>query len=490
MIIEAIGIDLSFQSTQVLKAVDFRLNPGSIHAITGENGAGKSSLAKVLSGIYRPTDGSIRLNNQEAKFGSPRSALAAGIALIHQEPMLFRDLSLAENVFCGSLPRKGWAVDWKQVESKTADIFANLGIQLDPKKPAVGLSIADQQLIELAAAMIHDVKVWIFDETTAPLTPNERNRLFQIIRDLAGKGACVAIVTHHLDEVFEISNEITVLRDGEKVAYLQTNETTKEEVVRWMVGRDVTPTTNPNKTIQNEIAVDVSNLSGPGFSDVSFQIRKGEIFALAGLVGAGRTELTESLFGITQPTEGSFKLHGHSMQMNHPSESINQKIGLVPEDRRQHGLFLDHSIKTNSTLITLKQFLNRFRGISPSKTNQAAEELSKALQIKKSSIDQKASTLSGGNQQKVVLSKWLHEDPQFLILDEPTRGVDIGAKEEVHEIIRTLAAKGIPILMVSSDLTEVLALADRVGVMKKGHLVQILSKEESTQDTIMRWASS
>jgi rhamnose transport system ATP-binding protein len=489
MIIEAVGIDLSFQGTRVLKNIDFKLQPGSIHSITGENGAGKSSLAKVFAGINTLDSGELRIDGKSVKFRTPREALASGIALIHQEPVLFPDLTLAENVFCGSLPKKGFGVDWKSMEKQTDENFDKLGLKLDPKQLATNLSIADQQMIELAAAMIHKIKVWIFDETSAPLTPVEKGRLFKIMRKLAEDGACVAMVSHHMDEVFALSDEITVLRDGEKVAHLQTQDTSQEEVIQRMVGRKLQVTPNEPIAKNAENSVVIKDLHTRDVNGVSFEIKSGEIFALSGLVGAGRTELAEAIFGIRSLKSGSVVLNAKELANLTLKERLQAGIAFVPEDRRLHGLFVGHSVETNSTLIAIRKFMDGLNFIQPKRTREGAELLAKNLKIKMSSVGQTVSTLSGGNQQKVVLSKWLHEDPEFLILDEPTRGVDIGAKSEVHDLIRSLSKKGIPILLISSDLPEVLTLAHRIGVMRRGELVKVLSREESSQDAIMRFAA-
>lgn len=485
----ASGISLSFGGQKVLDSVDIHLEPGRVHAITGENGAGKSSLAKVIAGIYRSESGSISFNRADLRLKDPRSALRQGITLIHQEPLIFPDLSIGENIFAGNLPKRGPKIDWDLVYQRSRDLLDKLGSNLDVRTSAGTLSIADQQMLEIAAAMSYEAKVWIFDETTAPLTPTEVARLFGLINELKQQGCAIGIVTHHMDEVFTISDDITVLRNGKKVVQLLTQNTTKNEVVSHMVGRDLDNQTQRTERTDQEIAFQIQNATGPGFQAVDFTIHRGEIFGVAGLVGAGRTELARAIFGITKPTSGQLKLDGQPYEVNNPGEAIKAGVVLVPEDRRGAGLCIEQSILDNTTLPGLKRFASKIGILSRNKAITTVQPKLDDLATKYQSLDQPVGQLSGGNQQKVVLTKWLLEEPKLLILDEPTRGVDIGAKADVHRQIRHLASQGVAILLISSDLPEVLSLSDRIGVMRKGEIVGTLAAAEATEALVVSLAS-
>jgi rhamnose transport system ATP-binding protein len=482
-------IRLSFAGLKVLNDVSIQLVPGRIHAITGENGAGKSSLGKVLAGLYHPDGGSIQLNGEVLHLGSPCDGLANGIALIHQEPLAFPDLSIAENILAGNLPVEKGRVDWKLARVQSAGLLKRLGSELDVTKNAGTLSIADQQLLELAAALSHEAQVWIFDETTAPLTPPEVKRLFVIMRELRDQGCCIAFVSHHLDEVFEISDEITVLRGGERIACVQTRETTPSEVIRHMVGREFSTSLREPRTVSDEVALDVDNLSGIGFDDVSFAAQRGEIFGITGLVGAGRTEVARSLFGITKPTSGSVRLFGARFSPRNPQDSIQKGMQLVPEDRRGAGLMMERSILENASLVQIKTFAGSWGLLNFQKQESSVNPLLTRLRTALRSTQQAVGQLSGGNQQKIVLAKSLLQTPRIIILDEPTRGVDVGAKFDVHSLIRELADSGVTVILISSDLPEVLSLSDRIGVMRRGSMVGTLDGCTATQEEIIALAS-
>lgn len=482
-------INLSFGDFQVLKDVDIELRPGHIHAITGENGAGKSSLAKILAGLYNATSGSIELNGEALRLRSARDGLRHGIALIHQEPMPFADLSVAENILTGSLPLKRGLVDWNAANAKAAGLLNRLGSSLDVKQSADNLSIADQQMLELAAAMSHDAKVWIFDETTAPLTPNEVETLFRIMRELRDQGCALAIVTHHLDEVFRIADEITVLRDGAKVAHLTTSETSQAEIVRLMVGRDVPQRDSATSTPATENALTAVQVSGVGFHDMSLSVAKGKIYGLAGLVGSGRTEFARALFGITPVSAGSLFLLGEPYAPRNVGDATTAGVALVPEDRRHDGLMLNRSILENAALASGPSFASRLGLLASSRERELVAPLLARLRVAMRSDNQTISELSGGNQQKVVLAKWLLKRPHLLILDEPTRGVDVGAKAEIHDLIRELANEGVGVLLISSDLPEVLSLSDRVGVMRRGTLAGELERDLMNDEALMQLAT-
>ena len=484
--VNASNITLSFAGVDVLKNVSLQLHPGEIHAIIGENGAGKSSLAKVIAGEYRPRLGTIELNGIKKRLRNPREALQEGIALIHQEPVTFPDLDIAENIFAGHHPVRGPFISWKRVHERAAEILAKLGVALDPYALVQGLSVAQQQMVELASAMSHHARAWIFDETTAPLTPKEVEELFIVMRGLREQGCTIAMVTHHLEEVFAIADRITVLRDGEKVAEKNPRETNAQELIQLMVGRVISThlRSSPLTSHAGEGGLMINKLFGPGFHNVSLEVRPGEIVTLAGLVGSGRTELARALFGITRWTSGTVTLNGEPIQIASPKHARKKHIALVPEDRQHDGLLMRQDIAFNATLAQLTRL--SAKGWLRRKTLQdASREYAKLLRIVHRNLDQPAMELSGGNQQKVVLAKWLMTQPQVLILDEPTRGIDVGAKEEVHNLIRELANQGKAVLVISSDLMEVLALSDRIVVMRKGSTVASLNGNTATEEQVM-----
>lgn len=482
-------ISLSFGGFLALDSVDICLQPGRVHAITGENGAGKSSLAKVLSGIYQAHSGRVILGEELVDFASPRAALSRGVALIHQEPLPFPDLSITENIFCGSLPMSSGLVDWKTAHAKAGELMQICGLTLDPKQKATRLSIADQQLLELAAALAHDAKYLIFDETTASLTPQETEKLFGVIRTLTARGCAIAIVTHHLEQVFEIADEVTILRDGKFVRHCAISEITRDEMIRQMVGRDL-DLEHPNRaSVSGEVALKVHNLSADGVRQISFEIRAGEIYGLSGLVGSGRTEVVRAIFGLSQVYSGTMTLFGKDFLPNSPIDAIHSGVALVPEDRRQDALFSGRSILENTTSASIEQFASKFGTIDKSRERKETENLLEKLKTAMRGIDQPAESLSGGNQQKLILTRWLMNDPKLLILDEPTRGIDIGTKVDVHRLLRDLASRGIATLVVSSDLLEIIALCDRVGVMHGGELVGALVGDAITEEAIMELAA-
>lgn len=486
--LRASGITVTFAGIDVVKEVDIELRFGEIHAITGENGAGKSSLAKAIAGVYRPRTGQIELNGKPLHLRSPREGLAEGIALIHQEPHTFPDLDVTENIFAGHLPMKGPLVDWPEARSEAASLLERLQAGLDPKAGVGGLSVAQQQRVEIASALSHDAKVWIFDETTAPLTPKEVEELFAIMRTLRDQGCALAMVTHRLHEIFELADRITVLRDGRKVAERLTKESSIEEVIRLMVGRDLEGRL-PGSGVRGEEVLRTEHLSGPGFADVSLNVKAGEIVGLAGLVGAGRTELARVLFGIERPSSGSIQINGSTIDVKSPRQAQSVGIALVPEDRRQDGLLMPQAISFNATLPSLSS-LSPAGMLNHGAQNTATLGYVDRLGLVRRNLDQPVVELSGGNQQKVVLSKWLMTEPKLLILDEPTRGVDVGAKHEVHKAVRQLADDGLAVLMISSDLPEVLSLSDRILVMREGSLVQELDAKDATEESIMSAAAS
>jgi len=477
---------MAFGGVEVLKGVDIDLFPGEVHGLIGENGAGKSTLGKLIAGVHRATGGTLAINGTSRVLTSPRQAMDLGVALIHQEPLTFPDLDVAENIFVGRQPQNSAKqIDWKGMYRSADELLASLGVSLNSKAKVRGLGVADQQMIELAAALSQHAKVLILDETTASLTPKEVGELFTIVKRLKSEGCAIAFVSHRLDEVFEICDRITVLRDGEKVGERIPAQSSIPDIVRLMVGRDVAAAAARPVGPDQPVMLEVTKLSqGSVFHDVSFEVRKGEIVGMAGLVGAGRTDVACSIFGINPPTSGEVKVDGKVVQIRSPKQAMTEGLALVPEDRQHHGLLLPISIAENASLAILRS-LTRGGIIQSKKIGDNAETYRAKLKIALRDVNQPVKDLSGGNQQKVVLSKWLLTQPKVLILDEPTRGIDIGAKAEVHRLMRELADSGLAILMISSDLQEVLTISDRVLVMREGQLVKNLKPGEATEESVM-----
>lgn len=487
-LVAAKALTITFGGVDVLKGVDLDLHAGEVHALAGENGAGKSSLAKAIAGVYKPRQGQILLEGRPICFSSPREAIHHGIALIHQEPQTFPDLDVAENIFAAHHPKRGGVVDWSSVYTKASEILDSLGVKLDPQAKVGGLSVAKQQMVELACAMSHKARVWIFDETTAPLTPKEIEELFVVMRRLREQGCALAMVTHHLDEIFEISDRITVLRDGQKVGERTPAESSVPEVIQMMVGRELaSESLHATQPRAENPRLCVQGLSGHGFKDVSFDLHPGEVVGFVGLVGAGRTELAQALFGI-RPHSGTILLDGKRANLSSPRNAISNGIALVPEDRQHDGLLSFQSIGFNATLAWLSR-LCRFGWLNQKKIKAQTVDFGKRLKLAYRGAEQPISELSGGNQQKVVLSRWLMTDAKVLILDEPTRGVDVGAKHEVHKLIREQADQGMAVMMISSDLPEALALSDRILVMREGRIAAELPGKTATQPQIMAAAT-
>ncbi len=482
------GVNLSFAGVPVLKGVDLDLQMGEIHALVGENGAGKSSLAKIAAGVYRPQNGEIFLEGKSVRFSGPKQALGMGVALIHQEPLTFPDLNVAENIFVGHHPKRGGLINWGGMRQEAEKILAGLGVNLHPGDEVSSLSVAKQQMVELACAMSHNPRVFIFDETTAPLTPKEADELFVVMRALRDRGCAVAMVTHHMEEIWAVTDRITVLRDGAKVGEFKPTETTIGEVINLMVGRELQLEHFPKSEAVGETVLELQNYSGPGFRAINLTVNEGEVVCLAGLVGAGRTELLRCIFGAAPQTSGELKIGGKLERPRNPSHAIQLGIALAPEDRRRHGLSNPHSVEFNSTLPHLDK-LNLFGWVLSKPLREISQLFSKRLNLASRGPQQPVEQLSGGNQQKVVLSKWLMTEPKLLLLDEPTRGVDVGAKSEVHRLIRELASRNLAILVASSDLPEVLALADRILVMRGGTIVAELDGKTATQEQVMHAAS-
>jgi rhamnose transport system ATP-binding protein len=479
------GISKRFAATQALDSVSLDLLPGEVHALVGENGAGKSTLVKILAGVHQPDSGTILLDSEPTQIHGPAHARSLGIAVVHQEPRLFPDLTVAENVFIGHAPAGPLGtIDWGGTRRAAQALFRELDVQFDVGAPVRGLSMADQQLIEIAKSLSVDARVLILDEPTASLSAHEVERLFTIVRRLRDRGVSILFVSHRLDEVFALCDRATVFRDGKHVITTATSELTTADLVRHMVGRAVSLFPKVETPI-GDVLLEVSGLTRVGvFRDISFSVRAGEIVGFAGLVGAGRTEVARVLFGVDQRDGGEIRLGGQPVDFASPSAAMHAGIAYLPEDRHQEGLVLDFTIAQNVTLPILPRLFPRLL-IRAFTERQVAHEYTEQFNVRMVGVDQLVGALSGGNQQKVVLAKWLASRPSILILDEPTRGIDIGAKVEVHRIISELAASGLGIILISSDLPEVLAMSDRILVLHEGRLTAEIPRQQATEERVM-----
>jgi rhamnose transport system ATP-binding protein len=477
----------SFGAVRALIDGSVELRAGQVHALLGENGAGKSTLVKILAGVYQPDSGTLTVAGQEVTLHGPAAARAAGIAVIYQEPTLFPDLTVAENMFIGRQPlRKGRRIDRREMRAEAARIFARLGVALDPARIARGLSIADQQVVEIGKALSLDARVIVMDEPTAALSAAEVDRLFEVIRTLKAQGAAVLFISHRLEEVFEICQRVTVMRDGRHVMTDALRGHTAGDLVRAMVGRELAgrpPETDAGTP--GDPVLTVSRLTREGvFTGISLTVRSGEIVALAGLVGSGRTEVARAIFGIDRYDAGTVTVNGKQLRKASPTSAMAKGIGFVPEDRRQQGLVMDMSVQQNVALASLGR-LRKGGLIRASDERALAADWAVRLKIKYSRLTDPVAMLSGGNQQKVVLAKWLGRQPTVLIVDEPTRGIDVATKAEVHRLLTELATSGVGILMVSSELPEVLGISDRILVMREGRLMAEFTRAEASEEAVM-----
>jgi rhamnose transport system ATP-binding protein len=475
----------AFAGVHALQDVSLDLYAGEAHALVGENGAGKSTLVKILAGVHQPDAGLLSIGGETVFLTGPRDASDQGIAVIYQEPTLFPDLSVAENVFIGRQPlRSGRRIDARAMDREVEEIFKRLGVSMDPDRIARGLSIAEQQLVEIAKALTRKARVLIMDEPTAALSPVEAKRLFTVVETLRADGAAVVFISHRLEEVFAICQRVTVLRDGKLILSQPLEGLTPDDLVRAMVGRDVERGPHVAHT-PGDVVLDVEHLTREGvFVDISFQVRAGEVVALAGLVGSGRSEVARAVFGIDRYDAGSVTLKGRALRRGSPTVAMDAGIGLVPEDRRQHGLVMEMSTARNIALASMGR-LERLGLIFKNTERSFGADWAKRLQVKYGRISDPVALLSGGNQQKVVLAKWLAREPSLLIVDEPTRGIDVGTKAEVHRLLAALATDGVAVLVISSELPEVLTLADRVLVMREGRLVAAIAREDATEEAIV-----
>ena len=480
----------SFGAVVALRSGSLAVEPGSIHALVGENGAGKSTLVKIVAGVHRRDAGVFELHGEAVDFGSTAESKAAGVAVIYQEPTLFPDLSVTENIFMGRQPvGRGRRIDRAAMYAEAEGLFHRLGVAIDPRRPARGLSIADQQIIEIAKAISLDASVLIMDEPTAALSGVEVERLFAVARSLRDEDRALVFISHRFDEVFELCDTVTVMRDGDYVSTDAIAETSVDGIVSRMVGREVSDLYPKSPAEIGDVVLEVAGLSSTGtFHDVSFGVRSGEIVGLAGLVGAGRSEIARAVFGVDRYDAGSVRLAGRDVPRHRPRAAIRAGIAFVPEDRRKQGLVTEASVARNVAGV-IRRGLTRAGLLTARDENRAAGPWAAKLEVKTNALDMTAATMSGGNQQKVVLAKWLATRPMLLIIDEPTRGIDVGTKAEVHRLMSELAGQGVAVLMISSELPEVLGMADRVLVMHEGRLTGELSRAEADEESVIRLAT-
>jgi rhamnose transport system ATP-binding protein len=489
-LLEAEFITKSYEGVRALKGVSFELRPGEVHALIGENGAGKSTLIKIITGAVAADTGTLRVNGDPVSHNSPTVSRSLGIAAIYQQPALFSHLTVAENIALALEGSNFWRrIDWGQRSRLAAELIERAGASIDPDRLASTLTMPEQQVVEIAKALGSRAQVIIMDEPTASLTSREVDSLFRVILSLRAQGVGIIYISHRLEEVLALADRITVLRDGESIGTRSRAETDRLELIRMMVGRDLAAVYAKREAPIGETVLDVRNLSNPsvGLQDVSLSVKSGEILGLAGLVGSGRTQLGETVFGLTPASAGEIRIRGRRVQIGSPYEAIRLGIAYVPEDRPRHGVMLELPIASNTSLASLPAVSARGL-IRDSAERELAQRYVTQLSIKTPSVYTTAGALSGGNQQKVSLARWLATNPCVLILDEPTQGVDVGSKSEIHKLMSNLAERGLAILMISSDLPEILAMSDRIVVMQGGRISGVLTREEATQDKVMTLA--
>ena len=485
------GIDKSFPGVHALDHVDVEVRKGEVHALMGENGAGKSTLMKVLTGIYHKDAGTITYEGKEVEFTNPREAQDAGIVIVHQELNMMGHLTVAQNIFIGREYMNGKLIDDKKMNEEAKKLFDQLGINIDPKETMSRLTVGKQQMCEIAKAISHDAKVIIFDEPSAALTEAEIEELFKIIRDLRDKQMGIVYISHRMDEIKVITDRVTVMRDGGYVGTLITKDSTKDDIINMMVGRVIyeDPKTESQVAPDAPVVLKVEHLNaGRMVKDVSFELHKGEILGFSGLMGAGRTETARALFGADPKDSGDIYVNGQKVDIKTPQDAVKCGIGYLSEDRKRFGIVVDKTVAENSTMATMENFMKGIF-IDKKKEKDVAQEYVEALKTKTPSVDQLVVNLSGGNQQKVVIAKWLVRNCDILIFDEPTRGIDVGAKSEIYHLMNELVAEGKSIIMISSEMTEILRMSDRIVVMCEGRKTGELGIEEATQERIMHAAT-
>lgn len=489
VILELKHITKRFPGVVALNNVSFDVRAGEVHALCGENGAGKSTLIKTCTGAVVPDEGEIVIDGQSFKQMTPQLADKYGIAVIYQELNSVGDLSAAENVFLGNEIKKGFIVDKKEMARRSAEVFKSLNIKIDPYELVKNLTVGYRQMIEIAKAVSHNARVLIMDEPSAPLTNNETENMFALVEELKRKGVAIVYISHRMPEIFRLSDRITIMRDGQYIKTVNTEETTNDELIKLMVGRELTSSFPERKRmIRDEVLLKAENLTGNGVKNISFELKKGEILGFAGLIGAGRTELAELIFGAKKIESGRLIWKGKEAAFRCPQEAIAAGIVLCPEDRKQQGLCLPMTIRDNISLSSTRR-LSRFSVMNRRRVDEVSDQYKDKLKIKTPSLFQQVKNLSGGNQQKVVLAKGLATSPDLVIFDEPTRGIDVGAKYEIYKLLNDLIEEGKTVIMISSEMEELIGMADRIIVLSEGNCSGEIAKQEFSQERIMEYAS-
>ena len=489
MFLQLNNITKVYPGVVALNNVTLHVNKGEVHALVGENGAGKSTLIKTCTGAVIPDSGSIVIDGKEFKSMTPKLAEQHGIAVIYQEFNLVGELSVAENIFLGRAIRKGILVDKKAMVNESRKIFRQLGVDIDPNKLVSSLTVGYQQLVEIAKAISQNAKILIMDEPSAPLTKAEAEHMYQLVYRLKEQGVTIIYISHRMEEIFKLSDRVTVMRDGNIVKTMNTSDTNVDELVKLMVGRELKETYPAREAcVSDETILEVRNLSGNGLKDISFKVRKGEVLGFGGLIGSGRTELAELLFGVKPKTGGQIIFKGREIAPRTPQEAIDLGIALVPEDRKRQGALLEIDIKGNISMPILRR-ISRLFIVNRKREVKIANEYKESIRIKTPSLTQKVKNLSGGNQQKVIIAKWLASNADLIILDEPTRGIDVGAKYEIYTLINSLVKNGKTVLMISSEMPELIGMSDRIIVLSEGRITGSLNKGEFDQEVIMSMAS-
>ena len=489
IILQLRNITKTYPGVTALDNVSLNVQKGEVHALVGENGAGKSTLIKTCTGAISPNEGEIIVEGKEFSEMNPKLSEENGISVIYQEFNLVGELSVAENIFLGNAIRNGIVIDRKKMIEESQKIFDQLNIDINPKTLVKNLTVGYQQIVEIAKALSKNAKILIMDEPSAPLTKSELKHLFKIVDQLKEKGVTIIYISHRLDEVFRLADRVTVLRDGEKIKTLDTAKTDVDELITLMVGRELKEAfpARENK-IEDDILLEVNHLTGNGVYDCSFNVKKGEVLGFGGLIGAGRTELAELIFGFANIESGEIIYKGEKIMPQSPKEAIDYGIALLPEDRKQQGALLDIDVKGNISMAILEK-ISSYSVVDQKQEKEISSDYRKKINIKTPSLEQKVKNLSGGNQQKVVIAKWLAVNPDLIILDEPTRGIDVGAKFEIYKLINQLVAEGKTIILISSEMEELIGMSDRIMVLAEGEITGMLEKEEFSQERILDYAS-
>ncbi len=477
----------AFSGVKVLKHVSLNVRPGTVHSLMGENGAGKSTLMKCLFGIYKQDQGTFFLNGKQFNFSDPKHALEQGVSMVHQELNQVVQRTISDNIWLGRYPKKGFFVNESEMHKNTQELFDKLDIQVDPKTPLHHLSVSQRQMVEIARAVSYDAKIIVLDEPTSSLTENEVAKLFQIIEVLKGQGVGIVYISHKMDEIFAISDEVTVLRDGEYIGTDTVENLTMEKIVQMMVGRDLSHWFPPKDNTPGEVHMSVKNLTTkyePQVKDVSFDLRKGEILGIAGLVGAGRTEMVEAIFGARTLLSGEIFIDGKKINNSEPHKAIRNHFALLTEERRETGIYPVADITFNSCIANIESYRGPLRLLKTKKMLQDTDTQIKNMRIKTPHKKEQIRNLSGGNQQKVIIGRWLLTDPDILLLDEPTRGIDVGAKYEIYQLIIDLAKRGKSVIVVSSEMVELLGITNRIIAMSNGRIAGIVDTDSTTQEEI------